>query len=207
MKYLNIDHWNRKDHYKFFSSFTEPFFGVTVTVDVTRLYEKAKDTNTSLYIQYLHKSLVAANGVEAFRYRIEEDQRIVIYDTVGASATVPRADSTFGFSYMPYHHSYNQFSKIASDEMRRVKQSTGLDINVAPPNVIFYSSLPWLDFTSVSHARNFAYPSSNPMITFGKINITNGRRSMPMSIHVHHGLMDGIHVAEYVENYQTLINI
>ena len=39
---LNIDNWNRKNHYHFFSQFDEPFFGVTVNVDCTKAYELSK---------------------------------------------------------------------------------------------------------------------------------------------------------------------
>jgi chloramphenicol O-acetyltransferase type A len=29
---------------------------------------------------------------------------------------------------------------------------------------------------------------------------------MPVSIHVHHGLADGMHVAEFVEHFQKLLD-
>jgi chloramphenicol O-acetyltransferase type A len=51
-------------------------------------------------------------------------------------------------------------------------------------NLIRYSALPWLDFTSISHARDLAKVDSAPRITFGKITETGSRRTMPVSIHV-----------------------
>ncbi|SDZ50589.1 hypothetical protein SAMN05444412_11869 [Rhodonellum ikkaensis] len=32
-KELEIEKWSRKDHFRFFSQFEEPFFGVTVQLD------------------------------------------------------------------------------------------------------------------------------------------------------------------------------
>jgi hypothetical protein len=69
-------------------------------------------------------------------------------------------------------------------------------------NLIRYSVLPWFDFTSISHARDFAHEDSAPRITFGKITETDGRRTMPVSIHVHHALADGLQVAQFVEKFQ-----
>lgn len=67
---VDIDTWERKDHYQFFKQFEEPFFGVCVQVDVTRAYLKAKEQGGSFFLYYLYQSLVAANSIESFRYRI-----------------------------------------------------------------------------------------------------------------------------------------
>jgi hypothetical protein len=64
-------------------------------------------------------------------------------------------------------------------------------------NLIRYSVLSWFDFTSISHARDFAHEDSAPRITFGKITEADGRRTMPVSIHVHHALADGLQVAQF----------
>ena len=31
---LNIESWNRKEHFRFFSAFDDPFFGITTNVDL-----------------------------------------------------------------------------------------------------------------------------------------------------------------------------
>jgi chloramphenicol O-acetyltransferase type A len=72
-------------------------------------------------------------------------------------------------------------------------------------NVIRYSALPWLDFTSLSHARMFSLPDSCPRISFGKMTEKGGGRSMPVAIHVNHALVDGIHVGQYVDRFQELM--
>ena len=35
MKYLDINTWNRKQHFEHFSKFVDPYFGVVVDVNVT----------------------------------------------------------------------------------------------------------------------------------------------------------------------------
>ncbi|WP_018611490.1 chloramphenicol acetyltransferase [Segetibacter koreensis] len=202
---LNLDDWNRKDHFKFFNQFEEPFFGVTVTIDCTTAYTMAKDTRSSFFLFYLYKSLEAANKTRPFLYRIEGTD-VIVYDQVNASPTINRNDGTFGFAYIDYYEDYQTFYKEAQKEIDKVQSTSGLIPAVSGENVIHYSSIPWLNFTSLSHARAFAFKDSIPKISFGKMTIENGVRKMPVSIHVHHGLMDGYHVGEYVDLFQELMN-
>jgi chloramphenicol O-acetyltransferase type A len=202
---LNLNGWNRKDHFLFFRQFEEPFFGVTVEVDCTKAYIWAKEKGVSFFLLYLHRSLVAVNETEPFRYRIQDDD-VVVYDTVHASPTINRPDGTFGFSYIDYYPSFADFVREAETEISNVQQSTGLVPAVSGENVIHYSSMPWLRFTSVSHARAFSFKDSIPKITFGKMTEAGGLRTMPVSVHVHHALMDGFHVAQYLERFQQALD-
>ncbi|HCL06048.1 MAG TPA: chloramphenicol acetyltransferase [Chitinophagaceae bacterium] len=202
---LNIDNWNRKDQFRFFNQFEEPFFGITVQVDCTRAYQVSKENNYSFFLYYLHASLQAANETEPFRYRIENDQ-VYVYDQVNASPTINRPDGTFGFSYMDYHPDFSFFTEHAKEIMEEVRNTTGLIPAVSGENVIHYSSIPWLNFTSLSHARSFSFKDSCPKISFGKMTEQNGLRQMPVSIHVHHALMDGFHVAQFVDRFQEILS-
>lgn len=205
--FLDIENWNRKEHFRFFKQMEEPFFGVTVEIDCTKAYATTKDLKTSFFIYYLHKTLVAVNAIEPFRYRISEDQ-IVIKDRVDGSATIGRADHTFGFSLIEYNSDFAVFEQIATTEIERIQNTAGLFTRAfEEDNVIHFSAIPWLDFTSISHARSYTFPDSCPKISFGKMTIfENGKKTMPMSIHVHHGLMDGFHVGQMVDYFQELMN-
>lgn len=204
-KPLDIGHWPRRDHFKFFRQFEEPFFGVTIQIDCTMAYEKAKETGSSFFLYYLHKSLVAANQVEPFRYRIADDE-VFIYDQVNASPTINRPDGTFGFAYLDYHKSFEKFQSAATPIIETVRKGTGLIPSISGENVIHYSSLPWLNFTSISHARSFSFKDSSPKISFGQMTEHKGKRTMPVSIHVHHALMDGFHVGEFAHVFRQLMN-
>jgi len=202
---LDIDSWNRKDHFNFFKQLEEPFFGVTVRIDCTIAFQKSKEEKHSFFISYLHKALIAVNSVECFKYRISGDN-ILIYDHIDASPTIGRADGTFGFSHMKYTPKFESFKEIAKKEIERIENTPGLDPASSGENVIHFSALPWLDFTSFSHARSFTFSDSAPKISVGKMTETNGKKSFPVSIHVHHGLVDGVHVGEFVKKFQELMD-
>lgn len=198
--------WNRRDQFHFFNQFEEPFFGVCVTVNCTRAYAMAKEKGISFFLYYLHKSLKAANLIESFRYRIDENNQVVLYDAVHASSTINRPDGSFGFSYMDYHPEFDRFQASAKKEIDKVQQSTGLIPSVSGENVIHCSSIPWIRFTSLSHARSYSFKDSIPKIGFGKMTTENKEQTMPFSVHVHHALMDGFHVGQYIDCFQDLLN-
>ena len=204
-KLIDLDNWNRKEHFLFFSKFDEPFFGVTVKVDCTIAYQKAKEKGVSFFLYYLYRALKAANEVENFRYRIIENQPYD-YATTNASPTINRPNGTFGFAYINYFENENKFYEYALQEIENVKKTSSLMPSISGENVIHFSAIPWIDFTSISHARNFSHPDSCPKISFGKMTENNGQKEMSVSIHVHHALMDGYHVGLFVEKFQHLLS-
>lgn len=203
--FIDIDNWARKDHFLFFKGFNEPFFGITTDIDCTCAYAEAKKREVSFFLYYLHKALAAANEIEEFKYRIEGD-RVARYETINASPTVPRPNGTFGFSYMSYQPLFDDFYTGAVAEMDRVSREKTLEPATSNENVIHFSALPWIKFTSVSHARHFNMSDSIPKISFGKIYENENRKMMPLSIHVNHALMDGYHVGKYIDLFQNLMN-
>lgn len=206
MKHLiDIETWNRKEQFAFFSTFDEPFFGVTVAIDCTQAYTQAKEKGQSFFLYYLYRALQAANYVENFRYRIE-DKKVYLYDEIHASPTINRPNGTFGFAYMNYHQEESLFIQHAQKEIKNTQESTELLPAITGKNVIHFSAVPWLNFTSLSHARSFSFPDSSPKISFGKVTENQGILSMPVSIHAHHALVDGYHVGLFVEEFQRLMN-
>lgn len=202
---LNLETWNRKEHFLFFKQMEEPFFGVTISVDCTKAYEKAKELGVSFFTYYLHKTLVAVNTIEPFRYRIM-DQEVYIFDRIDVSSTILREDKTFGFSQIEYSKDLNQFAENTKNEIERIQSTPGLFTREYSENLIHFSALPWINFTCFSHARSFTWPDSCPKISFGKMMDENGKKTMAMSVHVHHGLMDGYHVGEFLTFFQDLMN-
>ena len=202
---LDLNSWNRKEHFLFFKQMEEPFYGITTSIDCTKAYAKAKELGVTFFSYYLHKTLSAVNAIENFRYRIIKDE-VYVFDVIDASATVMREDTTFGFSYMPFSEEIIGFAKTVQTEIERIQSTTGVFTREYPENLIHFSALPWINFSSLSHARSFTWPDSCPKISYGKLIDENGTKSMPVSIHVHHGLVDGYHVGLFLDALQQLMN-
>lgn len=202
---IDISSWNRKGHLEFFSAFQEPFFGITTTIDCTTAYEKAKAMQISFFVYYLHKTLAAVNQIENFRYRIE-GENVFLYGEIDASATIMREDKTFGFSFMKFHEDIHEFNTIVQKEIERIQTTTGILTREYPENIIHFSAVPWINFTGLTHSRNFGVADSCPKISYGKLVEENGKKSMALSVTAHHGLVDGYHIGLFIEALQTELN-
>jgi chloramphenicol O-acetyltransferase type A len=197
---INLETWERRASFHFFKDFSEPFHGVCLRVDCTATYRYAKQHDLSVFLSLLHRSLVAAHQVENFRIRIVDDS-VWRYEQINAGSAVGRANGTIGLGHYQFRQRIDEFVREASIELDRVRQRDDIE-RYPEANLIRYSVLPWFDFTSISHARDFSHADSAPRITFGKITEADGRCTMPVSIHVHHALVDGLHVAQFVEKFQ-----
>lgn len=205
MKKIDISTWKRRDHFKLFSQFEEPFFGVVVNIDCTKAYANSKAANKSFFLHYLYRALKAANSVEEFRYRILNGD-VILHDEASVSTTINRPNGTFGFCYFDYNTDENIFIANAQKAICEVQQTEGLTPSQPGASEIHFSAIPWVDFTSLSHARSFTFPDSAPKVSFGKVTEKDGTKTMAVSIHIHHGLADGFHVGQFVEKFQALLN-
>jgi chloramphenicol O-acetyltransferase type A len=200
---IDLETWERRAAFHFFKDFTEPFHGVCVRVDCTETFQYAKEHSLSVTFALFHRCLVAAQLVENFRTRIV-DGTAWLYERIHGGSAVGRPNGTIGFAYYPFHENIEKFAGDASVEAERVRNREDIE-QFSDVNYIRFSTLPWLDFTSLSHARNLSVEDSLPRITLGKITEANGRRTMPVSIHVHHALADGLHVAQFVDQLQRYL--
>ncbi|SEW16358.1 chloramphenicol O-acetyltransferase type A [Chryseobacterium wanjuense] len=208
MKVIDIASWKRKEHFEFFSKMKSPYFGFTTEVECTKAYEKAKENGHSFFAYYLHKSMVAVNSVEELKLRIVGDQ-VILYDEVHGGSTIGRADGTFGFSFFHYSEDFETFNQGLQKEIKSVQNSTGLGISndVLPINHIRHTTIPWNSFSALLHPTNFDPKECIPKITFGKFNIRDGKKFLPVSVEAHHGLADGIHLAKYIEEFQRQLDM
>ena len=200
---IDFDTWERSALFHLFNSFSEPYHGVCLRVDCTESFRFAKQARISVFLTLVHRALIAAHQVENFMTRVV-DGAVWRYATIRGGSAIGRPNGTIGFGNYPYQPELLPFVREASAELGRVKGRNDLE-RYAGQDLIRFSVLPWFDFTSVSHARNFSAQDSAPQITFGKITEARGRFTMPVSIHVHHALVDGLHVARFVAQFERYL--
>lgn len=203
---IDINQWKRKAHYNFFKDFQQPFFGITSTINCTEAYNYCKSYNTSFFLYYLHKSLVAANQVKEFRYRIEQNE-VFEYEQISGSITVLRKNETFGFAYFDYYRDFETFRTETKAIIDLEKTTNGLHLKPGINNLIHYSVLPDINFSSLQHAQMMTATDSVPKIVFGKLKCLKGQILLPVSVHVHHALCDGLHVSKFLEIYNCQMQI
>src|ERR687891_413922 len=95
--FVDLNTWKRRHHYLWFRKYEQPFFSVTVDVDVTAAWNRSRRRGApSFFLTSLFLMLKAANDVEAFRLRLRP-RGVWRHDLVAVGPTIMRPDETFGF--------------------------------------------------------------------------------------------------------------
>jgi chloramphenicol O-acetyltransferase type A len=207
MSYLDFERWARRDTFDYFRGFDKPFFNVCVRLDAAPLRAALTARGGGgLGLACYFVALRLANEHEAFRYRIE-GERVRVHAAVDGSTTVLRDDGdSFGFADLDYVSDFDRFverGRAAIETARR----THAPLDPKPDDTarIHFTTLPWLHFTSFSHARNWGREDSVPKFAFGRADSDGTRLWLPLSVEVHHALMDGLHVGRFVQDFEAAL--
>ena len=205
MKVLDIDTWNRRQHYHHFRGLLDPCFAVTMPFNVSKAYQFSKDNHISFFAKYLHDCMKAINSVKPLKLRVINEE-VIEYDVIHASPTLMREDNTYGFSFVDFHKNLGVFIENIESEKLRIKNSTSL----YPPNngldCIHCSAMPWVNFTGHKEPISKEFDSV-PKVAFSKASKTVDGLVMNVSISVNHALVDGSDVGFFSEKFQWFLNI
>ena len=202
---IDIATWKRKEHFEKWMQFDEPFHGVVVSVELTKARLNSKNNAVKLFDYYMFHFIAALNECRPFKYRLIEEQPVEL-EEVFSGLVVLKPDETFAYGHLVYTPSIEAFQSQIAQEKERIIARGSLHDRERFLNITHFSVLPWTDFLSLSHARKFNDGDSIPKITFGKISLQDNRYSMPMAVHVHHALVDGKDVAEFINRFQERLD-
>ncbi|WDE09493.1 CatA-like O-acetyltransferase [Thalassomonas haliotis] len=210
MKKIDLSGWNRRNHYEFYKDFTDPCFNLCVNVDVSNAVNYARKNQLSVFLTLLYLSNKATNAVDAFKRRLDSDKNVWQVDCIQPSATVLKADDTFNFCDFTHTEVLQDFVKKGREKMQQALSEPALANVNNRPEQIFYSVIPWLEFTSYKHAANAGF-NDVPKIVFGKITAKYTRAPggeslmMPVSVELSHVLADGLDIAKYIAAFEKNI--
>ena len=201
---VDLETWSRKQAYDFFRDYEDPFFNVTVQVDATNLFELCSDNSLSFAAACVYYSQKTANTIREFRIRLVEGQ-LVEFESVDATQTILQDDESFTFCYLEPASDLGTFCANARENVEKYKLLRTFDVESDRVDLIYYSVLPWLSFTSFKHASRHNPDQTIPRIAFGKFKKAGGQLMMPLSVEVNHRIMDGIHVGRFVEGFEKAV--
>ena len=203
-RYLDLETWSRKELFDFFIGYAHPYFNVTAQIEVTNLREfiRARKVKLSHVLHYC--ALRAANEIEPFRYRLKEG-KVFVYDKIDGGTTVLLPNESFSYAYFDFDPDFAAFANGMEKAVTELISGTGKLKPTMRDDVIYHTTLPWISFTSFAHARTGGRGESIPRIVFGKITNSNERQVLPISVEVHHALMDGLHVGRYVARLEEAL--
>lgn len=195
---LDLSTWHRHRQFEFFKDFALPFFNLCVEVPVTPTHRFCREHKRSFSLACWFACQQAVNAIPEFRYRLR-DGKVWVYDRISISTTQLNEDESFRFCYFPYQDHFDAFEREARAVID-APPSESMEPRADDDSVIHGTTIPWLTFTSITHPQASTHPSrSIPKITFGRYAQRGEQLMMPVSVEVHHALMDGLHAARFFE--------
>ncbi len=203
MKKVSLNEWKRREIFEFFSRVSNPFFSVTFNVDVTGVYDYAKQNGLSFYYAMVYLVTKAINSVEAFRYALTDDE-LCLFDERIPSFTDLKTDSEcFHIVTMPCEGDMASFCREAKS--RSKAQTSFLSAEKEGADLIYISCLPWVELTALTNEHDFDPNDAIPRIAWGKYHERDGRKILGLSMELNHRFTDGVHVGMFNEALQNLI--
>ncbi|MBE8162621.1 MAG: hypothetical protein HAW63_01360 [Bdellovibrionaceae bacterium] len=190
--------------FSFFSEFQLPQLCLTFTVkapkELLSLLNK-KQINPSLFLMfYLAKTSL---HIPQFRLR-EKAGTLMEVDSVTCSYLVQSPLTQINFCYIPYQNHLNNFLVEAKEQEDKAAKAEHIQTkqNIKSP-LIEVVAMPRLNITSaLSPVRN-TKDISTPLFTLGKIAQQTHCTSFSLTIRTHHGLVDGLHSAQFIDSLQN----
>ncbi len=204
MRYINMDRWPRLKHFSLFNSFNHPHFSMCANVDLTEFHLFVRKHGYSFTVAVTYLIARAANAITEFRYRIR-GERVVEHEKVNPSFTILVDGEIFSFCLVEYIQDFDKFSDCAADRIRVVRKLPVLENDPLNDDVLYMTPIPWVSFTSFEHAMQFHPVDSVPRFAWGKYFEENGRLKMPLSVQVHHAVVDGLQVGMFYEEIKAIL--
>jgi chloramphenicol O-acetyltransferase type A len=196
MRYVDMEHWPRREHFKVFGAYDHPHFGMSANVDLTTFYPAVKARGRSMNAAIVYVLARAANAIPEFRQRIREGA-VIEHEIVHPATTILVDEDVFGFAFFEYVEDFSEFAERAVAETARRQEHPTLEDPPGRDDWLFMTAIPWVSFTSFRHPMHLHPADSVPRLAWGKFFEDGDSLKMPLDVQGHHALMDGIHVGRF----------
>lgn len=205
MKPIDMEHWKRRDHFNYFNQLSYPHFNLCANVDITKFYNYVKEKEYPFFISLLYVITKSANDIKEFRYRIR-DNHVIEHAIVSPSFTVMAENEVFNFCTVNFINNFKDFINKTTKEIEKAKENICIEDEPGRDDLLYITSIPWVSFTNITHPIQMNPVDSIPRISWGKYFEENGIIKLPLSVQAHHGLVDGMHIGQYFNSLQEILD-
>ncbi len=206
MKEIDINIWERREHFAFFKNIPYPVYNICFDLDITGVKEFTKKENISFNLAMIHISTSALNRIDNFRYRLRGEQ-VVLHEILTPSfADIKKDSDLFKMVTVPFENDLMAFERKAKEKADAQENYFVLNDFAGRDDFVFYSAIPWISFTGIDHTINLKREDANPRISWGKYYNKAGRLLLPYNIQVNHMFVDGYHLGLFKEQLDDIIS-
>lgn len=205
---IDIEKWDRKEHFKYYSKCSTPHYCVAFNIEITNLLNFTRKRHISFYYSLIYLCTQALNSVEEFLLEIENNRVFKIERRVPCFTDLKKGATSFHMVSLPCEGSIIEFAERAREESIHNPLAVDALEEAGEPQII-YSCIPWADITMCSNERDYNDPKlkddTAPILVWGKYTENNGRYMINMTLDVNHRLIDGYFVGMFVQKLEELI--
>lgn len=205
MQKIDLSNWKRRAHFEFFSRMDYPHFNICFDINITNLLTVVKREKIPFYYTMIYLATVSADEIEEFRYRIR-DGKVVLHDCLNPAFTDMEKDSDL-FKMVTVEKGSDLKEFVRSAKAKSVSQKEYFIASdfIGRDDYIYFTSIPWISFTHISHTISLNKNDAVPRISWGKYYEKDNEIWLPFSVQVNHAFADGIHIARYKETLENNI--
>ena len=193
-KVIDKETYYRKGVFRHFTEDCKCSTSMTARIDVTRLVEYSKKTDTKFYINFLYLLTKVMNSRDDYRMQyLWQTDELICYDVVNPIQYVFHEDTeTCTPVYTTYCEDYKEFYRNALEDVEKAKQTREYLLDSANhPNWFDASYVSWLSYDSLNVELPDGYIYLLPIINWGRYREENGRLMMPLTVRLNHAVADG----------------
>lgn len=201
-KIMDIENWERKEHYYHYSNITQCTYGITIKLEVSNIIRDS----LKFYPTMIYCIAKTANSLKEFRMSFE-DSKLGYYDIINPSYTLFNKDTkTFSSIYTEYNEDFHLFYKNCLEDMRNYSNSKSFFPKPANIKNLFHiSSIPWVSFEGFCLNIHQSFDYLLPIFTMGKYYQNGNQIFLPLAIQVNHRVCDGYHLGLFVNHLQNYL--
>lgn len=203
---------NRRDRFELFDRMDSPALNLTFTMNLPDFRPWCKAQGLPVFHVMLYAVLNSVMKIENFRYRIL-DGEVIRVDRITPSYTAKNQNHDLNFAMFEWSDNLREFvqrSQAAGQQasgMVEMNQDYRFNTPREAKEQVFITCIPWLDFTSIQHPTAALAEPDIPSLAWGKFkDAAPGRISLPFSVQVHHGFVDGYHIHLFAQQVEAELN-
>lgn len=206
MEQINLDNWPRKDHFNFFRNVDYPQYNICANLDITNFLDFVQKHDLSFTYAMMYIATYITNEIVNFRYRIRGSE-VVLHERLHPCYThLDKPDDLFKLITADMKEDIFTFSSCAKEKARLQQEYFDLTGLAGRDDFIYFTCIPWIAFTHISHTISLNKNDCVPRISWGKYFTDNNKVYLPFSVQAHHAFVDGVHMGMYFTKIQNYID-
>ncbi len=205
MQKIDLATWPRRERFLSYLGTDFPYIVLSARVDVTGLLRYCRQNGLSFYFALIYACTRTADAIEPFRYRFRDRDVFCIPRNVPVIVHLQKDVEQFVMFRQEPDGDLPAFCRRARAAADAAVVGERLDKG-DDLSVISFSCMPWVDYTAMIRTIMRDGVDCNPKITWGRYTTENERTTLTLSVQVHHGLMDGLHVGRFYQHLQEYLD-